>query len=244
MRTEWAVCFLTALLATIYDPSVAQPSVYLINMAASSFSLPPPPEAANVAASSGKRIVEQLVKNDKEYAQVLGFQSADEATGISMKLGRAIPIMRISIESLKAYGPRSDVASLLKPTDQFIYPITVGGKVRSSITVKKMRKTGEWKAAAFGAVGAPLAAEQLKISDSAFIVRLYELERWFLGAPSGGELTLFSLRLDPTKLDPSQRVSIGKQENGRDALAKLVEEAKTFDYSAHKKRSRLKSVSN
>jgi hypothetical protein len=235
MRTQGVGISLIMALGILYPPAPIQASVYLVDTAPAAFSVPQPPDAANEAASTGKTIVEQVVQNDKEQAGPLGFRSADEATDANMKIGSAIAVMSISVDSLKGYSPSRDLAGLFKPTDQFIYPITVGGKVRSAITVRKMQKTGQWKAIAFGAYGVPLAAEQLNILDSVFFVRLYELELWFLGTLSGQELTLF-----PIKLTPAHGISIGKQENGRDALTKLAEEANQFDSSAFTKRSRPK----
>jgi hypothetical protein len=233
MRTQVVRISLILALGTLYLPASVQASVYLVDTAPTAVSVPQPPYAANEAASTGKTIVEWVVQNDKEQALALGFRSADEATDANMKIGSAIAVMSIDVDTLKGYSPGSDLTGLFKPTDQFIYPITVGGKVRSAITVRKVKKTGLWKAIAFGAYGAPLAAEQLNILDSAFIVRLYELELWFLGTLSGQELTFF-----PLKLAPAHGISIGKQENGHDALTKLAEEAKRFDSSAFKKRSR------
>jgi hypothetical protein len=222
-------------LGTLYASVPIQASEYLVDTASTALSVPQAPGAAIEAASTGKTIVEEMIQNDKEQARPLGFRSANEATDASMKIGPAIAVMSIGIERLKDYSPGRDLAGLFKPTDQFIYPITVEGKVRSAITVKKMRKTGQWKAIAFGAYGAPLAAEQLNILDSAFIVRLYELELWFLGTLSGQELMLF-----PIKLAPEHGISIGKPENGRDVLTKLAEEAKRLDSSVFMKRSRAK----
>jgi hypothetical protein len=234
MRSQSAGLFLMVALGTLYSPSSVEPSAYLVDMAPMAFSIPQPPTAANDAASSGKTIVERLVQNDKPLAQILGFRSADEATDANMKLGRAIAVMSISIDGLKGYTPGHDLAELFKPTDQFLYPIKVGEKVRSAITVKKMRKTGQWQAAAFGAFGAPLAAERLNILDSAFIARLYELELWYLGTLRGTDLTLLPIKFDPVHHD----VAIGKQQNVHDALAKLMEEIKRLDSSDYRKRSR------
>lgn len=235
MRTQVVGISLILALVTLYPLVPSQASVYLVDTAPTEFSIPQAPGAANEAASIGKTIVEQIVLNDKEQAGHLGFRSADEATDSNMKIGAAIAVMSIDFDRLKDYSPDRNLPGLFKPTDQFIYPITVEGKVRSAITVRKMKKTGQWKAIAFGAYGAPLAAEQLNILDSAFIVRLYELELWFLGTLIGQELMLF-----PIQLDPAHGISIGKQENGPDALTKLAEEAKRFDSSGFTQRSRPK----
>ena len=234
MRTQEAGIFLMVALGTFYLPSLVEPSIYLVDLAPIAFSIPQAPTAANDAASSGKRILEHLVQNDKTLTQALGFRSADEATDANMKIGGAIAVMSISIDGLKGYTPGRDLAELFKPTDQFLYPIKVGEKVRSAITVKKMRRTGQWQAAAFGAFGAPLAAERLNILNSVFIARLYELELWYLGSLRGTDLTLFPITFDPVHHD----VAIGKQQNARDVLAKLMEEAKRLDSSDYRKHSR------
>ena len=205
---------------------------------ADTITLPAPPDEADKAAAKGKNTLQKLVEIDVEVAPILGFHSADEATDATMKLGRALPIMGVHIDRLKSYTSEQGIASLFKPTNQFIYPVIVEGKVRSAITVRKSSKTGQWHSA-FGAVGAPMAAEQLNVLDSAFIVRLYAMERWFLGTPRGNKLTVIPISRNPAYkkgVSPERAISIGKEESAHDAFMKLAEEAKKFDFTAYKRR--------
>jgi hypothetical protein len=188
----------------------------------SSFSIAKPPGEANQAASNGKLILEKLVSNDNQLAKDLGFSSVDEATEANMSVGTPMAVVPINIDALRDYTPTRSFATLVRPTTQFIYPIKVKGKVRSSITVAKVRKTHEWKAVGFGAIGAPLAAEELGILESAFVIRVGALELIFIGM--AGSDDLYQLTSNPAR-------RIGKPKNAQQIFVGLAEEVrriKTF----------------
>jgi hypothetical protein len=194
-----------------------------------SFFIPQAPPDADQAAAKGMIVIEKIVKNDKNEAEPLGFASADEVTADNMKIGRAMPVMEITPQRLKSSSLHP--AQLLMETYQYIYPITVGGKVRSSITVRKMQ-TGKWRAVGFGAVGGPLAAEERNILDSAFIVRFFALDRVFLGTSRGNELTFF-------RVAKHSHIT-GKPENGQKVFEDLAVEIKGLNPEAFGKRYRLR----
>jgi hypothetical protein len=193
------------------------------------FFIPQPPPDADQAAAKGMIIVEKIVKNDETEAETLGFTSSDEVTADNMQIGRAIPVMEITFEKLQSSNRHP--AQWLVGKDHYIYPITVGGKVRSSITVRKM-KTGKWRAVGFGAVGGPLAAEERNILDSAFIVRFYALDRVFLGTSRDNELAFFRVAKHSHRTEDP--------ENGQKVFEDLAKEIKGLDPKAFGKRYRLR----
>lgn len=226
MQIFRATCILVVSLASVtltVRPSVAdEPS----QSSKTSFLIPQPFQEVDQAASDGINVLEHLIKSNKQLARDLGLQSADGVSDAKMKLGkgRGIPIVWISLQSLKNYGPNTDILSLLKLPYQFVYPITVGKKIRSSVTVQK-DKTGQWKPVAFSAAPlAPLQSEQLDDSIRPFFVRVYEFELWFSGALQNGQLMLSRI-----KLYSGQGDSAGKQENAREIIAKLAEAVKVSD---------------
>ncbi len=179
---------------------------------------------ARAAADAGLLIIEKLVKNDRAVAQSLGFHSADEATVANMKIAATpLAVLPINLDRVKNYRRDEQLSELFNPTDQFIYPVTVGGKVRSAITVMQLTKTGAWKAVGFGAFGAPLIAEELNVLDSAFIV--YAPDRFFLGTLRGEDFTL--LRLTP---DSKRGILKGKPKNARMMIATLQRKLTALAY--------------
>ena len=76
------------------------------------------------------------------------------------------------------------------------------------------------------------------LMGSAFIVRMYAMDRWFLGTLSGNEIILIPVKAntDYKGDDPARAISIGKKENARDAFAKLSEEVNNFDFRAYSAR--------
>lgn len=62
----------------------------------------------------------------------------------------------VGLDSLREYQQGKDPMSLLRSTGQVVYPVKVGGAVRSSIMLKKQDTT--WQAVSFGA---PIVAKAL-----------------------------------------------------------------------------------
>lgn len=216
------------------ETNASTPTLILIVtflFAANSWALeiPRPPIEAQQAADSGKAILKNLVQNDNQIAYVLGFQSPEELTDATLELGRAIPVIIVPVESLT-----SDISPFLQEANQFVYPILVNNRVRSAISVRKekvrkeeptAREAERWNHA-FGATGGPLAAEELNILDSAFIIRISKINVLYLGTLKENEVSLYRLKVNAVseRSIKDRKISIGPQENAGDALPKLSEE--------------------
>ena len=94
------------------------------------------------AAAASLKTLAQLVTPQK----TLGFRSVSEVASAS--LASPLPMLMVQLNDLQAYRAGDDPRPLLKNEGSFIYPVTVGGDVRSSIVVRKTG--GEWKATQFG----------------------------------------------------------------------------------------------
>ena len=195
---------------------------------------PKPPVEANNAASLGKNIVAKLVTTDSKEATGLGFHSSGEATETNMTVGTGMAIMSLNIESVKVGDAPLPIAKILKPTGEFLYPILVKCEVqcevRSAITVRKIGKTGDWRPVAYGARGALLAAEKLKQLESAFIVRFYAKNLWFLAAGKADDLVFHPLRPNPMSVIG---VDIGPAEIFKEVFAELIEEGSGLKQHSH-----------
>ena len=94
------------------------------------------------AASASLKTLAHLVTQEK----TLGFRSPSEAASAS--LVEPLPMLMVALDDLRAYRAGDDPRPLLKSEGSFLYPVTVGGEVRSSMVVRKVK--GEWKATQFG----------------------------------------------------------------------------------------------
>lgn len=63
----------------------------------------------------------------------MGFGSVEEAR--SAKLGEPTPLRTVSYNKLLEYQPGGTLEQLLEPAQQFVYPVMVGGAVKTSIVV-------------------------------------------------------------------------------------------------------------
>ncbi len=76
-----------------------------------------------------------------------GFHSNDEV-GIAT-LAEPMPMYMMGLDGLRAYHPGQDPHTLLIDKEEAMYPLTVGGEVRSSVVVTK-NAAGTWETTSFG----------------------------------------------------------------------------------------------
>lgn len=215
----FAVLFMLGLSPILFSVTSASPFAETGNHAI----VQKPTVAADNAASLGKTIVARLVDTDREEASDLGFYSSDEATEANMTVGTGMAIMTLNLKKLKPGDTPSPLTEILKPTDEFLYPILYKGKVRSAVTVRRIGPKGDWRPVAYGARGALLAAEELKLLESAFIIRLYARNLWFLATGEGDDLVFY--RLTPNA-NAVSRIAIGKPQNYKTVFAEFIKESK------------------
>lgn len=139
-----------------------------------------PQEAASRSLSTFQRMV-----NERNY-KGLGFESPDEIK--SATLGGPLRVFMVRLDRLKEYVAGIDPNKLLVDGNQVIYPVTVHGSVRSSITVEK--PNGGWRGETFGSSNLVKALESARAADSAaskipsqeyFAVSIPALNLYFLG---------------------------------------------------------------
>jgi hypothetical protein len=100
-----------------------------------------------VAAAESLRTLAHLVTPKR----TLGFRSVSEASSASLADG--LPMFIVGLDDLRSYRVGADPRPLLKDEAKVMYPVTVGGDVRSAVIVRKVN--GNWRATQFG--GANLA---------------------------------------------------------------------------------------
>ena len=140
----------------------------------------------------------------KENYKQMGFESPDEIKNAI--LGTPIEDYMVRLDTLKEYKVGSKADTLLTKTNQFIYPVLVKEKVRSSITISKSKE--QWKAVSFGGSNfVKLVSRRLKDSSKAtgldissyFSVRVPALNLFFIGYRTKRGLMLIPL-MDDTRL--------------------------------------------
>ena len=66
----------------------------------------------------------------------LGFESAKDAA--SAVVDPPVPVYMVRLDELRALQPGQNAEALLRPANRLIYPVSVAGKVRSSIVVEQV----------------------------------------------------------------------------------------------------------
>ena len=162
-----------------------------------------------IAQSSLKSFSKLITKEN--YRQ-MGFESSKEIH--YAVLGTPIEDYMVRLDTLKEYKPGSNPNKLLMKTDQFIYPVLVKEKVRSSITISKIKE--KWKAVSFGDSNfMKLVSNRLKDSSKAtgldissyLSVRVPALNLFFIGYRTKSGLMLIPL-IDDTRLKFKSGVSM------------------------------------
>ncbi|HLL75974.1 MAG TPA: hypothetical protein VK421_12020 [Pyrinomonadaceae bacterium] len=96
------------------------------------------------AARKALEALPQLVTNDTFKG--MGFGSPEEAR--AAQLGSPVPHKTIAYDRLLQYQPGTRLEQLFAPEEQVVYPIQVGGAVKSSIVVTNNR--GAWQISSVG----------------------------------------------------------------------------------------------
>jgi hypothetical protein len=146
-----------------------------------------PSRDPQAAASKGRAIFQSLI-NQQTY-EGFGFETVDEAGQI--QLGPPMPVFDVPPERLWGFSRGKDANELLVRSFETIYPITVKGQVRSSLTVVQTGKE-EYRAAGFGDAALVKQLFSFRIDDkaAAFVVRVLGLHMYFMGQKTQGHFTL------------------------------------------------------
>jgi hypothetical protein len=145
------------------------------------------------AAKQSLPALAELAKGDN--AVRLGFSAPGDAE--RSELATPLSDFIVGLDDLRSWQPSTDPMTLLRPTGLVVYPVTSGGAVRSSVTLKK--QDSAWQAVAFGApaqsqavAGARAAVtEKANVPDTqTFQVRIPAFNLVFVGYVDSGRLIL------------------------------------------------------
>ena len=122
---------------------------------------PTPPatfDTAAQAATASMGTLANLVGIDHPTNR--GFASAAEVT--SSTLADGLPVQFVGLSSLRAFTPGQDTKTLPFDKQEVMYPITVGGAVRSSVTVQK-GPDGKWQTVMFGHASVAQSSQSVRL---------------------------------------------------------------------------------
>ena len=163
-------------------------------------SSPQPQEAASHAIG----VLQKLV-NDQNY-RTMGFDSVDEVK--QAQLGQPFAVSNIGLDQLKSYRTGANANSLLSNSSETIYPVTVRGQVKSSVTI--VQKEGGYQPSSFGNAEIIKSLSRYRQGEnpaSDFVVRVLALNMYFLGRHVEDRLFLTPVIDDPRlKLRPGEAV--------------------------------------
>jgi hypothetical protein len=154
-------------------------------------------------------------------AGAVGLRADEDAR--SAALSTALPMYRVGLNPLQDYRAGQDPHPLLVDEESVMYPVTIGGEVRSSVVVEK--RDGAWRASTFGKSNLAKMADGMRTQVSAArgvspaslsLVEVPTLHAEFVSHDEGGVLMLTSL-LDV----PGTDIRAGRTLQGADVLAKL-----------------------
>jgi hypothetical protein len=130
-----------------------------------------------------------------ENAPRLGFATPGDAE--RTELAPPLSDFLVGLDDLRSWQPGADPMRLLHSTGLILYPVKVGGAVRSSVTLKK--QDAGWQAVSFGAPAQTqaVASARDKVADrpgaagsQTFQVRIPAFNLVFVAHVSGGRLML------------------------------------------------------
>jgi hypothetical protein len=127
------------------------------------------------AASSAMNTLQKLV-NDQNYKS-LGFETVDEVK--RAQLGQPLEVYNIGLEKLKDYQAGQEPDSLLTPSAEMIYPVTVGGDVRTGVTI--IHKEQGYESLSFGRADVVKRLAAYRQSPAEFVVRIPAFNMYFVG---------------------------------------------------------------
>ena len=151
----------------------------------------PPVQQPQQAATNAIGILQKLV-NEQNYKS-LGFQSLDEVK--QSQLGNPMEVFNVGLDRLKGYQPGADPNNLLSPSAETIYPVTVGGSVRTGVTI--VRKEQGYEPSSFGNADIVKRLSSYRQGDAEFVVRIPAFNMYFVGRRVETRLVLVPIVADP-----------------------------------------------
>ena len=181
----------------------------------------PPSSQPQQAATDALGVLQKLV-NQQNY-RAMGFDSVDEVK--QAQLGQPLPTFNIGLDQLKGYQTGANANSFLTQNSETIYPVTVNGQVKSSVTV--VQKAGGYEPSSFGNAEIVKALSRYRTGENAandFVVRVPALNMYFLAKRVENRLFL-----TPIVDDPRLKLKVGEEVPAEIVLEQLAPIAKAYN---------------
>ncbi len=186
------------------------------------------PEVAGAAALGALEDSLTLVRRSKNY-ELMGLGSRAEIS--QANLGAPLRVHEWGYDKLVAYRKGDDTDVTAGP-EQLLYPVTVGGEVRSSITLA--RDGDDWRLTTYGDAGRTLEIEKTRLGaaqvagaggDATYsLVSVPAFNLYFVATTRGGRTTLSPVEASV----PADLELAGEIEEG-ELVERLSAYAKAFD---------------
>ena len=169
------------------------------------------------AATHARDVIRQF--KDEIHLKELGFGSTADAS--NSELGAPFRVYRVGLNRLASYQPNQDPETLLTDTQRTLIPVSVGGEVRSSVSVTKAKNQDGWKISKRGSPNLIRLLQRFRKANTNFVVWIPALGMRFLGDRKDGQLRLTSL-----EDVPRFGFKAGQELPAVNIFAKLIAEAK------------------
>lgn len=159
----------------------------------------PPAQQPQEAATNAIDVLQKLV-NEQNYKS-LGFQSLDEVK--QAQLGQPMEVYNLGLDKLKSYQAGEDPSSMLTPSSETIYPVAVGGTVRTGVTI--VHKEQGYEPSSFGNADIVKRLSSYRQNPGDFAVRIPAFNMYFVGRHVETRVVLV-----PIVSDPRLKVQVGE----------------------------------
>lgn len=161
----------------------------------------PPSQQPEEAATTAIGVLQKLVTQDNYRS--MGFDSLDQVK--QAQLGSPMPVFDIGLEQLKGYKTGTDASSLLTQNPKTIYPVTVNGEVKSSVTIS--HKAEGYQASSFGNADIVKRLSEYRQPQGDFVVRVPAFNMYYVGRKVENRLLLVPIIDDPRlKAKPGEAI--------------------------------------
>lgn len=178
--------------------------LFMLGCQKSAESPQPPSPQPQEAATSAIGVLQKLVTT--QNFKSLGFDSADQVK--QAQLGQPLAVFDMGLDQVKAYKTGTDPNTLLVQSARTIYPVTVDGQVKSSITIT--HKESGYQPSSFGNAEIIKSLSRYRLNQaegSDFVVRVPAFNMYYLGRRVANRLLLIPIIDDPRlKLKPGEAV--------------------------------------
>ncbi len=153
----------------------------------------PAPGSIEAATDTAKRILPELKELvTKETFRDLGFDSP-EVGGAT--LGKPLAVHMVRLDQLKEFKENAKADSLYPNVSEVLFPIAVGGQVRSGLTLREIQ--GKWQITSLGRSNLTRSltqeikhVEEVTHAESTFVVQVPAMGLYFIASRTRAETTL------------------------------------------------------